>query len=89
MYKDAPLEQTNESAYLGVTFDTKLTEKNHITKIAERAFNRLNVLKRLTGSPWGSARSTPNTTYKMFVQPIMLYCCETLVTASEAILKTL
>nr|CUU99453.1 hypothetical transcript [Hymenolepis microstoma] len=82
IYKHTPLKQTNESTYLGVTFDTKLTWKNHIAKIAERASNRLNVLKRLAGgSLWGSARSTLNTTYKMFGQPIILYCCETLDTA--------
>nr|CDS31062.1 hypothetical protein HmN_000048500 [Hymenolepis microstoma] len=46
MYKDTPPEQTNEFAYLGVTFGTKLTWKNHIAKIAERVSNRLKVLKR-------------------------------------------
>nr|CDS29143.1 hypothetical protein HmN_000220100 [Hymenolepis microstoma] len=83
MYKDTPLEQINEFTYLGMTFDTKLTWKHHIAKIAERASNRLKVLKHPAGS------ATLNTTYKMFVQPIMLYCCDTLVTASEAILKPL
>nr|CUU99818.1 hypothetical transcript [Hymenolepis microstoma] len=90
MYKDTSLEQTNEFTYLRVTFDTKLIWKNHTAKIAERASNRLDVLKRFAGSLWGSERSTLNTTYKMFVQLIMqLYCYETLITASEAILKPL
>nr|CDS33133.1 hypothetical protein HmN_000486900 [Hymenolepis microstoma] len=45
---------------------------------------------RPAGSLWGSVRSTLSTTYKMFVQPRMqLYCCKTLVTTTEAILKTL
>nr|CUU98052.1 hypothetical transcript [Hymenolepis microstoma] len=89
-YKDTPLEQINESTYLGVTFDTGLTWKNHIAKIAERASNRPNVLKRLAGGLRGSARPTLNTTNKMFVQPVMqLHCSETLVTASEANLKSL
>ncbi|VDO03651.1 unnamed protein product [Rodentolepis nana] len=42
----------------------------------KRVSNKQNVLKRLAGSEWGCARSTPSTTYKMFIQPIMLYCCE-------------
>nr|CDS30953.1 reverse transcriptase [Hymenolepis microstoma] len=87
MYKDTPLEQTSKSTYLEVTFDTKRKRKNHIAKIAERASNRLDVLKRIAGSIWGSARSILNTTYKLYVRPIVLYCCETLVTLSEAILK--
>ncbi|VDO03112.1 unnamed protein product [Rodentolepis nana] len=63
--------------------------KSHIAKIAERVSNRLNVLKRLAGSVWGCARSTLNTTYKMFIQQIMLYCCEPLITATEVTLKPL
>ncbi|VDO01558.1 unnamed protein product, partial [Rodentolepis nana] len=72
-----------------MNFDTKLTWKSHLAKIAERVSNRLNVLKRLAGSVWGCARSTLNTTYKMFIQPIMLYCCEPLITATEVTLKPL
>ncbi|VDO14829.1 unnamed protein product [Rodentolepis nana] len=72
-----------------MTFDTKLTWKSHIAKIAERVSNRLNELKRLAGSVWGCARSTLNTTYKMFIQTIMLYCCEPLITATEVTLKPL
>ncbi|VDO15826.1 unnamed protein product, partial [Rodentolepis nana] len=88
-YKDTTIEKTNEFTYLGMTFDTKLTWKNHIAKIAERVSNRLNVLKRLAGSLWGCASSTLDTTYKMFIQPIMLCCCEPLITATEVILKPL
>ncbi|VDO08236.1 unnamed protein product [Rodentolepis nana] len=43
----------------------------------------------LAGSVWGCARSTLNTTYKMFIQPIMLYGCEPLITATEVSLKPL
>nr|CDS30888.1 hypothetical protein HmN_000322800 [Hymenolepis microstoma] len=86
---DTPLEQTNEFTYLGMTFETKLTWKNQIAKMVERPSNRLKVLKHLAGSLWGSARSTPNTTYKVFVQPIMLHCCETLVTASESTIQSI
>ncbi|VDO16080.1 unnamed protein product [Rodentolepis nana] len=64
-----------------MTFDTKLTWKSRIAKIADRVSYRLNVLKRLAGSVWRCARSTLNTTYKMFIQPIMLYCCEPLITS--------
>ena len=67
MYKNTTLQQKNESTYLGVTFDTKLTWKNHTAKVSERASKRLNLLKRLAGSKWGCARSTLNTTYKMYI----------------------
>ncbi|VDO05652.1 unnamed protein product [Rodentolepis nana] len=89
VYKDTTLVKANEFTYLRMTFDTKLTWKSHIAEIAERVSNRLNVLNRLAGSVWGCARSTLNTTYKMFIQPMMLYCCEPLITATEEILKPL
>ncbi|VDO15831.1 unnamed protein product [Rodentolepis nana] len=72
-----------------MTFDTKLTWKSHIAKIADRVSNRLDVLKRLDSSVWDCARSTLNTTYKMLIQSIMLYCCEPLITATEVTLKPL
>uniref|UniRef100_A0A0R3TX41 Tick transposon n=1 Tax=Rodentolepis nana TaxID=102285 RepID=A0A0R3TX41_RODNA len=81
--------KTNEFTYLGMTFDTKLTWESHAAKVAERVSKRLNVLKRLAGSIWRCARSTLNTIYKMFVQPIMLSCYVPLTTASEVIRKPL
>ncbi|VDN96994.1 unnamed protein product [Rodentolepis nana] len=64
-YKDTTLEKTNEFTYLGMAFNTKLTWKSRIAKIAERISNRLNVLKRLASSVWDCARSTLNTTCKI------------------------
>ncbi|VDO02328.1 unnamed protein product [Rodentolepis nana] len=46
-------------------------------------------IKRLAGSVWGCARSSLNTTYKMFIQPIMLYVWRPLITATEVTLKPL
>lgn len=45
--------QTNHFSYLGVVFDQKLTWKEHVTNILERATVRLNLLKRIAGSKWG------------------------------------
>ncbi|VDN98721.1 unnamed protein product, partial [Rodentolepis nana] len=75
--------KTAFQTYLGMMVDTKLTWKSHIAKIAERVFKTLDAVKSLDGSIWGCAHSTLNTTYKMIIQPIMLYCCEPLITAAE------
>ncbi|VDO13391.1 unnamed protein product [Rodentolepis nana] len=88
-YKDTTIYKINVFTYLGMTFDTKLAWKSHIAKMADRVSNRLNVLKRLAGSVWGCACSNLNTTYKMFIQPIVLYRCEPLITATEVTLKPL
>lgn len=80
-FNNKPLEQVTNYKYLGVTFDTKLTYKEHIADIAIRACERLNILKRLTGMKWGCATSTLNHTYKIYVKPIIKYCWGTFITA--------
>ncbi|VDO00860.1 unnamed protein product [Rodentolepis nana] len=72
-----------------MTFYTKLAWKSHIAEMTEPVSNRLNVLRRLAGSVWGCARTTLNTTYKMFIKPIMLHICEPLIKATEVTLKSL
>ena len=51
--------------------------------------NRMNILKRLVGSTCGCARSTPNTTFKTFIQLLMTYCCEALITAPQSVINML
>ena len=82
-YKAAPIPKTNEFTYLGVKFDNKLTWKPHIENITSQASKRLSILKRLTGTKWGCNIQTLTTTYKMYIIPSLLYCCEPLLTASE------
>ena len=82
-YNNAPLEHVSKYKYLGVTFDTKLTWKDHIADITARARGRLNILKRLAGTKWGCATSTLNSTYKTYVKPVMKYCCGALITAPQ------
>ena len=80
---NTPLDHVTKYKYLGVTFDTKLTWKEHIADITARSHRRLNVLKRLAGTKWGSATSTLNLTYRIFVKPVIKYCCGPLITASS------
>ena len=87
--KEMSISKTDQYTYLGMTLDNKLTWKAHIDKITTRASKRLTILKRLAGSKWGCARSTLNLTYKTFVLPLMIYCCESIVTASQQTLKNL
>jgi hypothetical protein len=59
-----PVVQTQEAVYLGMYLDRKLTWKNHVEITVEKTKKKLNVLKRLAGSKWGSSRSVLNATYK-------------------------
>ncbi|KAI5754580.1 hypothetical protein M8J77_009716 [Diaphorina citri] len=83
-YNGKNLERTDEAKYLGVTFDSKLTFNKHVEKTSEKATKKLRLLKRLSGTKWGSSRSTLNTTYNMYVKPTITYCSEVLITANKS-----
>ena len=77
------LQRTEKAKYLGVSFDTKLTWKNHIQQIKDKAINRFKLIKRLAGTKWGSSRKTLSTTYNMYIKPVMKYCSEILITTNK------
>jgi ribonuclease HI len=88
-YNGEVLYQKDDCKYLGVIFDNKLTWKSQIENLATKASKRLTLLKKLGGTTWGSNRSTLLTTYKMYVKPKLIYCCEALITAKKLHLNKL
>lgn len=44
------------------------------------------MVKRLTGVKWGCGRKTLNTTYNLYVKPLLSCCCEALITRSKTYL---
>ncbi|GFX99344.1 putative rna-directed dna polymerase from transposon bs [Trichonephila clavipes] len=71
------------SIYLGCALDTKLKWTKHAELVVSKARKRLSILKRLIGVKWGYNRDTLNTTYKTYIQPVLNYCNEVLISASE------
>ena len=89
IYNNTQLQNVSTFKYLGVTFDSKVTWKDHIADITTRTRGRLPVLKRLAGTKWGCATTTLNSTYKKYIKPIMTYSCGALITASDQTVKKL
>ena len=67
------LKPTNSVKYLGLVLDRHLTYKPHLQHICRKAYNRLNLLKRLTGTTWGLHPDTVLRTYKAFLRPVLEY----------------
>ena len=82
-YGDTILQRTENAKYLGVYFDKKLTWKDHIEYLTKKATNRFKLLKRLAGTKWGSSRKTLNTTYNIYIKPVLKYCGEILISSSN------
>ncbi|GFS78425.1 uncharacterized protein LOC103524116 [Trichonephila clavipes] len=74
---------------LGCALDNKLKWTKHAELVVSKARKRLSILKRLTGVKWGCNRDTLNTTYKTYIQPVLNYCNEVLISASENVRKLL
>ncbi|GFU45968.1 probable RNA-directed DNA polymerase from transposon BS [Trichonephila clavipes] len=88
VYNGMPVQQSDVSIYLGCALD-KLKWTKHAELVVSKARKRLSILKRLTGVKWGCNRDTLNTTYKTYIQPVLNYCNEVLISASENVRKLL
>jgi hypothetical protein len=69
--------------------DNTLSWKNHVEHIANKANQRLRLIKLLARAAWGSTQETMNTTYKTYIKPVMKYGSEVLIMASGSTLKAL
>lgn len=84
-FGNVTVEETLNQCYLGITLDQRLTFKNHVNDLVSKAQNRLKLLKRLTGTMWGTSKDTLLLTYKMYIHPVLTYGEELLITASDSV----
>ena len=68
------IELSNSVKFLGVTLDSKLNFKDHITKITTKATATLMQCKRAVGPTWGLTPKTCRWMYTVVVRPILSYC---------------
>ena len=67
------LELSEEARLLGVTLDSKLTWKPHITRKATTAFMQC---RQIVGKTWGIKASMMKWIYTAMIRPIMSHACE-------------
>ena len=69
------LELSNEARLLGVTLDSKLTWKPHITRITRKATTVLMHCRQIVGKTWGITPSMMKSIYTAVIcQPCRMHC---------------
>ena len=66
---------SKEARLLGVTLDSKLTWKPHITRITRKATTALMQCRKIEGKTWGIKPSMMKWIYTAMIRPIMSYAC--------------
>ena len=69
------LELSKEARLLGITLDSKLTWKPHITRITRKATTALLQCRQIVGKTWGIKPSMMKWIYTAMTRPIMSYAC--------------
>ena len=87
--KNKNIEQTDTAKFLGIIFDNRLSWAQHIKYIQEKSKPRLNLLRSLTGSRFGSNKKTLLVIYKTLIRSVMDYACPVFISASNTQLKKL
>lgn len=70
-------------------FNIKLTWNKHAENVIYKAEKRLPILKRLARVKWGCNKESINTIHKMFIQPVLNYCNEVMISVSDNMIKYL
>lgn len=86
---NVPLSQVDETTFLGLKFDRKLCWTSHINHLKQKCTQKINILKVLNGSSWGSDRKCLLKLYKCYIRSILDYGAPLYSTASPSILLKL
>jgi Reverse transcriptase (RNA-dependent DNA polymerase) len=73
-FDNTDIQHVDHPKYLGVTLDRTLTFKTHLEKTALKVNARVNILRKLTGTNWGSCADTLKKTSLALVFSTAEYC---------------
>ena len=69
------IKEVDNLKILGLTFDRKLSWKNHIQILKTECLNRLKIIKVLAAKNWGADQKVLINTYKAIILPKLDYGC--------------
>lgn len=83
------IKRATSVKFLGMMFDQRLTWNEHISYLAEKCQKRINIMKLLTGSKWGSDKDTMVILYKTLIRSVLDYGSSVYFSAADSNLKRL
>jgi hypothetical protein len=84
-----PITISKQFKYLGVIFDRGLTWKAHVGYIQKRCRMRINFMKSIAGTTWGSHPDNMLLLYKGLVRTVLEYGCFCFAEMAETHIKKL
>ena len=89
MLNEVALTFNANHRFLGVIFDSKLLWHDHIENIVKRCKSKLNILRCLSGTKWGSSSKTLLLVYRSYIRSLLDYGCEAYDGTSDGLQKTI
>ncbi|GFW15460.1 probable RNA-directed DNA polymerase from transposon X-element [Trichonephila clavipes] len=86
---NSQIKKVDLPTYLGVTLDPKLRFSKHIEQTANKALGKLNILRKLSGTSWGSRPQTLKSTFCTVIRPVLEYATPIWTPASISVKRKL
>ncbi|XP_054720827.1 uncharacterized protein LOC129230454 [Uloborus diversus] len=87
--EDSVIKRVENPKYLGEFLDPELRFTKHTKITANKSLKKLNILRKLCDTNWGSRSSTLKSTYCTVIRPVLEYCSPIWAHASESAKETL
>ncbi|GFW57638.1 reverse transcriptase domain-containing protein [Trichonephila clavipes] len=83
------IKKVDLPTYLGVTLDPELRFSKYIEQTANKALGKLNILRKLCGTSWGSRPQTLKSTFCTVIRPVLEYATPIWTPASISVKRKL
>ncbi|GFW36384.1 RNase H domain-containing protein [Trichonephila clavipes] len=87
--QNSQIKKVDLPTYLGVTLDPELRFSKHIEQTTNKALGKLNILRKLCGTSWGSRPQTLKSTFCTVIRPVLEYATPIWTTASISVKRKL
>ncbi|GFX87602.1 probable RNA-directed DNA polymerase from transposon BS [Trichonephila clavipes] len=87
--QNSQIKKVDLPTYLGVTLDPELRFSKHIEETANKALGKLNILRKLSGTSWGSRPQTLKSTFCTVIRQVLEYATPIWTPASISVKRKL